>query len=461
MSPFTVSVFTLLLGFGFYLLKTVFCFLYHEKLLITDLRTFRVYSIPIKHNAVQATEFRKISPLGITASYWEHAAKGLVILDPGFKNTAVKESHITYIDGNRGILQYRQHPIGHLFAHHDYEDVVHLLVWGHLPTIEVKMKFRSQVAKFMVPDHSVLSVVQSFNPDTPAYLVIAAGLSAWVASHPNTIPVYRGDSIYQKDANAVNDGVGRAIAAFTTVVALTYCHQQGRPFDFKVDPALSSIENLLVMIGRVDHCGLPEKQTALVLNKIWILFADHEMTNSTAAFLNATSCLSDPMSALVAAVASANGPLHAGAIDLAYKGFEKMGNVSGVGRHMDDVRAKKCRLMGVGHRVYRTADPRISYLRSIMGDLEATTSQNRLLEVALEIDRIVATDSYFTSRALSINADLYSSFVYAALGFDQNIFTAFSMTARCAGLLAHWREGIGGQPCLWRPRQIFTGEVTS
>lgn len=254
-----------------------------------------------------------------------------------------------------------------------------------------------------------------YRTDTPAYLIIAAGLAAWAASYLDKTSVRGKDSIFLKNTDAVDDGVYNSLAAFTTVVALTHCHQQGKPFVSHVEPTYSIIENLLVMMSRVDHSGVPEKQTVLILNKIWILFADHEMTSSTAAFLNAVSCLSDPISALVAGVASANGPLHAGAIDLAYKRFEQMGNVSGVRKHIADVREKKCRLMGVGHRVYRTADPRIQYLRSLMSELGATTSRNPLLEVALEIDRIVATDSYFTARALSINADLYSSFVYAAL----------------------------------------------
>lgn len=255
----------------------------------------------------------------------------------------------------------------------------------------------------------------SNSTDAPAYLIIAAGLSAWAASCLDKSSGTGKGSIFPKSSDTVEEGVCNSIAAFTTVVALTYCHLQDRSFVSDVKPTLSIIENLLVMMGRVDDCCVPEKQTVYILNKIWILFADHEMTSSTAAFLNAVSCLSDPLTALAAAVASANGPLHAGAIDLAYKRFEQLGDASGVRKHMADVRAKKCRLMGVGHRVYRTADPRIQYLRSLMSELGTTTSQNPLLEVALEIDRTVAADTYFTSRGLSINADLYSSFVYAAL----------------------------------------------
>ncbi|PVI02562.1 citrate synthase [Periconia macrospinosa] len=430
-----------------------------NKLWILDWRTFRWYKIPIDQGAIRATEFRRISPLSIAANYKDHIAKGLTVLDPGFRNTAVIESRITHVDGDRGALQFRQYPIGHLFAHHDYEDVTHLLVWGEIPTPDQKLKFRGQIAKRMIPHQSVINAIQAFDPDAPAFLIVAAGLSAWAASQPLTIPSNVGNTIYEKSSNAVDDGIYRSLAAFTTVVALTYCRQQGRPIHQNVDASLSSIENMVLMMGRVDENGRPDTRVVRAFNKLWILFADHEMTNSTSAFLNAASTLGDPISALVASVASGNGPLHGGAIDIAYKRFKQMHNKEGVRLHLADVRDKKCRLMGVGHRVYRTVDPRIQYIKAIMADLEVNTECNPLLEVALEIDRVVATDPYFTQRRLCINADLYGSFVYAALGFDPRIFTPFAMTARCAGALAHWRESLDQSPCLWRPKQVFTGKV--
>ncbi|KAI1340858.1 citrate synthase [Xylariaceae sp. FL0016] len=467
-----------LLAFLRGIVDLLFRFISRSRLWVIDSRTFRLYSIPIKNNAVQATEFMKVSPLGIRASYQEHAAKGLMLLDPGFRNTAVGESRIVHIDGNRGILQYRQYPIGYLVQNHDYEDVMYLLIWEHLPSRDEKMKFRAQLAEQMVPHKSVVNTIQAFryqptpfsvsykhlilhSPDAPAFLIVSAGLSAWAASSPENVPSYRGRSIYGKDAHAVEDGIYRTLAAFTTVTALTYCHQEGQACTAKPDPALSSIDNMLVMMGRTDSTGQPEPKAVAAFNKLWILFADHEITNSTSAFLNATSCLSDPVSAVAASVASANGPLHAGAIDLAYKSFAQLGSKEGVQRHLANVRAKKCRLMGVGHRVYRTVDPRLHFIRAVLADLETTAPQSPFLEVAMEIERSVMTDSYFTSRNLSINADLYSSFAYAALGFEPRIFTSFAMTARCAGVMAHWRESMSQPPCLWRPRQIFTGEVAS
>ena len=252
------------------------------------------------------------------------------------------------------------------------------------------------------------------SPDAPAFLMVAAGLSAWAASNPGTVPSYAGYDIYN-GGNGVEEGIYRVLAAFPVVVAITYCHQQERKFVAVNNPSNSVIENMLVMMGQVDAGGRPSKKAVHVLNKLWILFADHEMTNSTAAFLNAASAHSDPLSSCVASVASGNGPLHGGAIDLAYKSFEQLKDKEGVKAHMANVRDKKCRLMGVGHRVYRTVDPRLQYIRSLMAELETSEAQSPLLEVAMEIDRTVSEDPYFTKRKLSINADLYGSFVYAAL----------------------------------------------
>ncbi|PSN70594.1 citrate synthase [Corynespora cassiicola Philippines] len=425
------------------------------------LRTFRFYTIPIENNSIQATSLMQISPLPITASKHDHINKGLVVLDPGFRNTAVGESHLTYIDGNKGTLQYRQYSIGYLYKNHDYEDVAHLLIFGHLPTSDMKASFRARITANMIPDESVINTVQSLSPTAPTHLMITAGLSAWAAASPSAIPVHSGQSLYQ-DLDNIDAGIFRSLGAIATTVAIAYCHQNALPFSTaSISPSLSQIENMLKMMHRVDSSGAPEEKARDAINRIWILFADHEMTNSTATFLSAASTLCDPLSAIITSVASGSGPLHAGAIDMVYKRFGQMGNKEGVAKHMDDVRAKKTRLMGVGHRVYRTVDPRVEYIREVMASVQIGVEKIPLLDVAMEVDRIVATDEYFVKRGLCINADLYGSFVYAALEFDARIFVQLAGTARSAGILAHWRESSSQGPCLWRPKQIFNGLVVS
>lgn len=387
-----------------------------DTLFVWDLRTFRPYSLRIEHNAIDAMQFRKISPLPMTAPIIDHLSAGLTVLDEGFKNTAVVKSQMTHIDGNKGTLAYRSYPIGYLFENHDYEEVSHLLIFGALPSSEQKRQFRASVAREMVPDPSVMRAVRAFDPAAPAFLIISAGLAAWAASDPTKIPVHAGDRIYLGNMDAVDAGVYRSLAALVTVTAMTSCHQQKKTFIAQSDPNLSFIDNMLLMMDRTDRFGNVDKKSSDAINRLWILFADHEMTNSTAAYLHASSSLSDPVSSMVTAISACAGPLHAGAIDLAYKRFAEISATEGgVKKHIEDVKAKKFRLMGVGHRVYRTVDPRVGYLRDMMSRFENEVKGNPLLDIAKEIESAVFNDEYFVSRKLSINADLYGSFVYAAL----------------------------------------------
>ena len=220
------------------------------------------------------------------------------------------------------------------------------------------------------------------------------------------------------------------------------------------------------MMGVVEEgSGLPSQKVVDCLERLWILYLDHEMTNSTTAFLHVASTLADPISCCTAYVASGNGPLHAGAVDLAYGNLQRLGTPEGVPGLIADVKAKKYRLYGYGHRIYKTVDPRIKFIKTMLDELSEGKNDNPLLAVALEIDRIASTDEYFTSRNLKANADLYGCFVYTALyvelgladddywhdladnspcrGFEPDIITALMMLSRIPGTLAHWREVIG------------------
>ena len=159
----------------------------------------------------------------------------------------------------------------------------------------------------------------------------------------------------------------------------------------------------------------PDAKIVGHLKKLWILFADHEMTNSTAAFLHAASTLGDPMICSIAALSSGLGPLHVGAIDVAYESFERVGSIDKVPDLIARVRAKKQRLYGYGHRIYKTEDPRTKYIRAMMDKLSGEMKDNPLLSIAIEIDKIASKDINFTSRNLKVNADLYGCFVYTSL----------------------------------------------
>ncbi|KAI9646983.1 hypothetical protein NHQ30_004984 [Ciborinia camelliae] len=360
----------------------------HEgNLEIRDTRTGRSYTVPISKNSIDAIAFRRISTAAWNSTPIEHYSSGLKVLDIGFQNTAVCESRITHIDGN-------------------------------------------------------VDVVKSFPRGTPDFLIIVAGLSAWAAASPEDIPIHMGGNLYSGKPKAVDSGVIRSITALAVVTALTSCHKLGKKFKPAV-PENSFVGNQLLMMGIVSpKTGKPEPWIEKCLSKLWIIYADHEMTNSTAAFLHVTSTLADPISGGIASLLSGSGPLHGGAIDIAYKSFQQIGSKENVAKLIEDVKAKKQRLFGYGHRIYKTVDPRIYHLRRMMDDLDERMASNPLLSVALEIDRIASEDTYFTSRNLKANADLYGCFVFSALGFEPEIITAVASIARSTGILAHWRESM-------------------
>ncbi|PTU19044.1 hypothetical protein P175DRAFT_0484853 [Aspergillus ochraceoroseus IBT 24754] len=429
-----------------------------DKLTVVDSRTSLSYDIPIINNAVKATDFRRISAQEPTASPLERGAAGLKILDPGFQNTAVAESSITYIDGVKGTIQYRNYMLDELIEKHDFDDVSFLLVWNHLPSREKKLDYRTKLAGRMNPPQSVADTVKCFPRNAPYHLIFVAGLTAWAATNPTTIPIYMGKELYLGKMDAVDEGVLRTMAASIGLTALIYCHYEGREIS-PSDPNASLAENILLMMGVVDQTTkLPDPKMVRILNSLWIVYGDHEMTNSTAASLHVGSGLADPMSCVSAAACSLSGPLHGGAIDLAYKAFERIGKKENVPQAIEDVKAKKFRLSGYGHRIYKTVDPRVKHLKKALEELSGNIAGNSHLSVALEIDRIASQDPYFSSRNLNTNADLYGCFVFSAMGFKPEIVTALMLGGRVSGVLAHWREQMGKPTTLWRPLQIFTGE---
>ncbi|KAJ5668363.1 uncharacterized protein N7477_006933 [Penicillium maclennaniae] len=401
------------------------------KLTVIDSRTSISYDIPITGNAIKATEFRKISALGSKASPLERYAAGLKILDPGFQNTAVADSSITYIDGVKGTIQYRDYMLDELLEKHDFEDVSFLLIWGHLPSADEKLEYRTKLAARANPPQSVINTIKCFPRNAPYHLIFSAGITAWGATDPTMIPIHMGAELYLGKMGAVDEGIVRTIAASISVIALIYCHYEGKDIG-PSDPEATLAENILLMMGLVDEKSKrPDPKMVRILNGLWIVYADHEMTNSTAASLHVGSGLADPFSCVSAAACSLSGPLHGGAIDLAYKTFERIGSKANVPQAMEDVKAKKFRLSGYGHRIYKTVDPRVAHLKKALEELSDKIDGDAHLSVALEIDRIASQDPYFKSRNLNTNADL---------GFKPEIITALMLAGRVNGILAHWRE---------------------
>lgn len=257
--------------------------------------------------------------------------------------------------------------------------------------------------------------------------MIIAGLSAYVASDPESQAIHGGEKQYLKDMKAVDKAIIHSLAAAAVVNALVYCRRHERKHT-PADPNSSFVGNILLMMGFVDESTRkPDEKAVKGLERLWVLYADHEMANSTAAFLHVASTLTDPISCIIASTCSGFGPLHGGAIDLAHKLYKRTGTPENVPQLIADVKAKKFRLSGYGHRVYRSIDPRSRLMRSMLEEqLSEEVKGNRLLAVALEIDRVASQDRYFTSRNLKANADLYGTFIYTTLYVSLLLFYLIS-----------------------------------
>ncbi|KAI1414587.1 citrate synthase [Hypoxylon sp. FL1857] len=432
-------------------------------LTVIDSRTKRDYRIPIVNNSVKASDFRQITSVDASTGAKSESESGLKIFDRGFVNTACVESSITKIDGENGRIHYRDMSIEHLFEHHDYEEVIHLLIWGHLPSVMEKSLLRRALATQMKPPQSVIDTIRTFPRDSPTFSMISGGLSAYAAVDEIPAKVRNQlQPIFLKNMPVVDAAIIRTIAIVATTVALVYCHKHGREFT-PADPYGSYIANMLLMMG-IAKDGVHDAEIERFVQRLWILHADHGITNSTAAFLHAASTLTDPLSCAISSLVSVYGPLHAGAIDLMFQQLEQIGTVDRVPAFVEAMKARKQRLFGFGHRIYKTVDPRATLIRQMLDSHLSGREQQQssdklrknssLLQIAREIDRVASSDSYFASRGLHANADLYGPLMYTALGFETDIIVAMAYLSRLPGMLAHWREEMQQPPVIWRPQQL-------
>ncbi|KAK5631594.1 hypothetical protein RRF57_007308 [Xylaria bambusicola] len=424
---------------------------------VVDSRTGKSYQIPIDNGYIRAVDIGKINSLDGDCEQdtknGPRILRGLRILDTGYQNTACVESSITFIDGHKGIIRYRDLEIQELFHNYVYEDVMHLLIWGHLPSQEEKDHVRQGMAKAMNPPDSVIKVISAFPRDAETMPMMLAGMSAFAAADEIVCATrHTQKAMFQGRLEVADAALVRTIGYLASTMALIYCHKNDKGFTLP-EPSKSLLGNLLWMMGvsqensKVEEC----------LNKLWILYADHEITNSTAAVLHAGSTLIDPVSAVTAGVICGYGPLHGGAIDLAYEALATIGIPERVPYFIEGVKRGKGRLFGYGHRIYKTRDPRLSLIEELMSRYKEEVEANPLIQVSLAIDKYASQDPYFIERNLKANADLMGCFLYTAMGFDPEMITAITIVSRCPGTLAHWRESLTQPVKLWRPLQKYVG----
>ena len=414
-----------------------------DSLTVTDNRTGRTYEIPIQDETIRATELRNIKV--------NEDDFGLMTYDPAYMATASCRSAITYIDGDKGILEYRGYPIEQLAEESSYLEVAYLLIHGELPTTAQLAEWDHQITIHTFVHENVKEFMQGFRYDAHPMGMLLASVGALSTFYPEASAIH--------DAEARYIQVIRLLAKMPTLAAFAYRHNRGMPYVYP-DNDLSYAGNFLSMIYKIAELKYePDPRLEHALDVLFILHADHEQNCSTSAVRSVGSSQVDPYSSVAAGVAALYGPLHGGANEAVLRMLTRIGTTDNVPSFIEGVKNGDERLMGFGHRVYKNFDPRAKIIKSAVEEVFEVTGKNPLLNIATELEKIALEDEYFISRKLYPNVDFYSGLIYEALGMPVEFFPVLFAIGRTSGWIAQWLEMIDDkEQKISRPRQIYTGD---
>ncbi len=412
-------------------------------LTVRDNRTGTEYDVPIVDGTVRAADLAQIR---LNAD-----EPGIAVYDPGFVNTASCRSSITYIDGDKGILEYRGYPIEQLAEKSSYLEVAYLLIHGELPTKQEFEGWEHQLTFHTFVHENVKSFMEGFRYDAHPMGMLLASVGALSTFYPESRNI--------SDANIRQMQIIRLIAKMPTLGAWAFRHAQGKPYVYP-DNDLGYAANFLAMLFKMSEQKFEADERLIkALEVLFILHADHEQNCSTNAVRSVGSSQVDPYSAVSAGIAALFGPLHGGANEAVLKMLRRIGTVEKVPEFIEGVKAGKERLMGFGHRVYKNYDPRATIIKKACDDVFEVTGVNPLLKIAVELEKIALEDEYFVSRKLYPNVDFYSGLIYEALSFPPEMFTVLFAIPRTSGWLAQWLELTeDSDQKIARPKQIYTGQ---
>ena len=413
-----------------------------DTLTVTDNRTGRRYEIPIEDGTIRATELRKIKT--------HDDDFGLMTYDPAYMATASCRSAITFIDGDKGILEYRGYPIEQLAERSSYLEVAYLLVHGHLPDAAQLEEWIHQITIHTFVHENIKEFMQGFRYDAHPMGMLLASVGALSTFYPEANEI--------KDEELRYLQVIRLIAKMPTLAAFSFRHNQGKPYVYP-DNELAYPGNFLSMIYKMTELKYrPDPRLEHALDVLFILHADHEQNCSTSAVRSVGSSHVDPYSAVAAGVAALYGPLHGGANEAVLRMLRRIGTTDNIPAFIDGVKQGNERLMGFGHRVYKNFDPRAKIIKKACDEVFEVTGKSPLLDIATELERIALEDDYFVSRKLYPNVDFYSGLIYEALGMPVEMFPVLFAIGRTSGWIAQWLEMIDDpEQKIARPRQIYTG----
>jgi len=412
-------------------------------LTITDNRTGRNYTLPIEDGTVRSMDMRQIRT--------SEDDFGLMMYDPAFVNTASCRSSITYIDGERGILEYRGYPIEVLAEHCTFLEVAYLVLFGELPDEAQLKNWVDEITHHTMLHETTKRFMEGFRYAAHPMPMMVSTVAALSTVYPDAKNV-------QDPANRLLQ-IKRLIAKMPTIAAMSYRHGVGFPYIYP-DNDLSYTENFMNMLWRmVEPKYAANPVLARALDVLFILHADHEQNCSTSTMRAVGSSQADPYLSLSSAAAALSGPLHGGANEQVLKMLDEIGSKENVPAYIQKVKDGHGKLMGFGHRVYKNYDPRAKIIKWTAEQVFEVTGRNKRLDIALELERIALEDEYFVQRKLYPNVDFYSGIIYQAMGFKPEFFTVLFAIPRTVGWLAQWEElHRDAEQKIARPRQIYTGE---
>ena len=379
---------------------------------------------------------------------------GYTALDQGFVNTASTRSAITFIDGDQGVLRYRGYPIEELAEHSTFLEVAYLLIYGELPSSGEYEAFTNRITK-----HTLLHEdLKRFFAALPSHGHPMSVLSSAVSA----LSTYYEDSLDVHDPEAVELNTIRLLAKIPVIAAYAHKKSIGQAFLYP-DNALGFVDNFLRLnFGTLTEPYAIDPVLSRALDRLLILHADHEQNASTSTVRLVGSTEANIYASISAGISALYGPLHGGANEAV---LEMLGEIAdsgeGVARFVERVKRKEqgVRLMGFGHRVYKSYDPRAKIVKeSADAVLGALGVHDPLLEIAVELEHVALSDDYFRERRLYPNVDFYTGIIYKAMGFPTRMFTVLFAIGRLPGWLAHWREAnADARTKIGRPQQLYTG----
>jgi citrate synthase len=414
-----------------------------NRVIITDESSGQSLELPVIKGTVGEPTLQ-IKALPSTLGYFTY--------DPGFTATASCTSKITFIDGGKGILRYRGYPIEQLAENSNFLEVAYLLLSGELPTSDEFEAFEEDITQHTMIHERLKSFISGFHYD--------AHPMAMMAGVVGSLAAFYHDKMDMENPEHRMLAAKRMIAKMPTIAAACYRHHMGWPTAYPQN-SLNYTENFLNMMFSVPT---EEYEISAVAAKafdlLFILHADHEQNASTSTVRLVGSTGANPYASVAAGISALWGPAHGGANEAVLTMLDEIGDVSRVGQFIDRAKDKNdpFRLMGFGHRVYKNHDPRATIIRKAAYDvLEEIGSDDPLLSLAMELERIALEDEYFISKKLYPNVDFYSGIIYKALGIPTSMFTVMFAIARTVGWVSQWLEQEEVGTPIGRPRQVYAG----